>query len=99
MAMNVVYITGSNRQNILDIENAAKTIGWIVLSPVILPEGLAESCYLPIRLAMVEASDYIYVCPGGFSDAMTRAEITYATTQKMAMLTNIEQLKYVYKGE
>lgn len=70
-----------------------------MLSPVILPEGLAESCYLPIRLAMVEASDYIYVCPGGFSDAMVRTEITYAITQKMVMLTNIEQLEYVYKGD
>jgi len=92
MTSPIVFICGPEQESIIE---HATTIGWKVLSPTQIPEGLAPCSYLPIYLAMLEAADAIYILPGCDSD-IERTLIHYAGAQKITMLHTVLDLYNEY---
>lgn len=52
--------------------------GFIVLNPATLPEGLEQSEYMDICMAMVRAADVIYMLRGYEDSDGALAELAYA---------------------
>lgn len=52
--------------------------GFIVLNPATLPEGLEQSEYMDICMAMVRAADVIYILNGYKDSDVALAELAYA---------------------
>jgi len=93
--MAIIYICGpdprSHPYNFNSIAAKAKEMGFSVLNPADLPPDLYKCSYLPIYLAMLEAADLMYVLPGSDSDEC-RAQISYATAQKIPLIHSIKDL-------
>lgn len=60
--------------------------GFIVLNPATLPEGLEQSEYMDICMAMVRAADVIYMLHGYKESDGALAELTYAKKLGMEII-------------
>ena len=58
-----------------------KKRGYTVLNPATLPRDLPDNKYLPICMAMIEASDAVYMLPGWNRSQGATAEYWYAVRQ------------------
>lgn len=45
-------------------EENLRNLGYIVLSPAKLPQGMVNSQYMQINMAMIHAADAVYFLPG-----------------------------------
>lgn len=99
----ILYIAGPmrgypelNHSAFFAVEEQAKSTGWRVVNPAILPTCLPDSCYMPICLAMLEACDAIYVLPGSEDSVGAKAEMAYAAAQGITPLYSYEDLVREY---
>ena len=74
-------------------EKFAREAGAEVLNPVVsLPCHLAPCCYLPIELAMLEASDVLWLLPNSMTDSIVASCIHYARAQHITIVLNEQEL-------
>ena len=96
----ILFISGpmkgfpnKNRERFNEIEELAISLGYTVLNPATLPDGLNDEDYLPICLAMLEAADYMFsMCSNGYYHSCA-AEQAYAVAQGIHILTNEDELQ------
>ena len=91
----VVFIAAANYQfdSAVKAEKFAREAGAEVLNPTVsLPCGLAPSCYLPIEVAMLEASDIIWVVASNYRNCNLRALVHYALAQDITIVTSEQML-------
>jgi len=88
--MRKVYISGPmtginncNHHAFMSASYYWQDAGFIVLNPATLPEGLEQSEYMDICMAMVRAADAIYLLEGYENSKGALAEIAYA--EKLGM--------------
>lgn len=80
----VVYISGpiTGVKNYWEVFQEARehleALGYIVLNPSDLPEGLTDEQYMRIDLAMLDAADYIHFLPGSENSKGSNFERAYA---------------------
>lgn len=94
MTTPVVFIAATDYQfdSAVTAEKFAREAGAEVLNPTVsLPCHLARCCYLPIELAMLEASDILW-CLGGTANSNVRCCIDYAIAQKITIVLNEQEL-------
>ena len=84
----IIYISGKMRglpQNGKPYFDAAarrlQNMGFIVLNPANLPDGMPEDKYMPICISMLEAADGVYMLDGWHDSRGARSEYTYAVCQ------------------
>lgn len=105
--MVTVFIAASSRQfdQAKQTEKFAREAGAEVLNPVIsLPCHLAPCCYLPIELAMLEASDVMWLLPNSMGNSVVASCIHYARAQHITIVLNEQELveelnKYDYNEQ
>lgn len=105
--MVTVFIAASPHQfdQAKQAEKFAREAGAEVLNPVIsLPCHLAPCCYLPIELAMLEASDVMWLLPNSMGNSVVASCIHYARAQHIAIVLNEQELieelnKYDYNEQ
>lgn len=83
--MKKIYIAGPmtgyegfNRKAFSDAEIDLNHRGYIVLNPAMLPDGLEQSEYMDICLAMIRACGSIYLLSGWRESKGAKAEFCYA---------------------
>lgn len=64
-------------------EDVLRELGWQVLNPAILPDGLPDNKYMPICLAMLSAADTVMLLPGWETSRGARLEAQYAVYQRI----------------
>ena len=105
--MVTVFIAASPHQfdQAKRAEKFAREAGAEVLNPVVsLPCHLAPCCYLPIELAMLEASDVMWLLPNSMGNSNVASCIHYARAQHIAIILNEQELveelnKYDYNEQ
>lgn len=91
----VVFIAAARHQfdYAVRAEKFARNAGAVVLNPTVsLPCGLASCCYLPIELAMLEASDMMWLLPNSMTDSAVASCIHYARAQDITILLDEQEL-------
>ena len=93
-----VYISGamaSRPETFKEIFNKAQEVfekyGHTVVNPAILPQGLEKDKYMPICLAMVEASDMVFMLYGWELSKGAKLEHDYAEYQGKIIMYESEQ--------
>lgn len=105
--MVTVFIAASPHQfeRAMYAEKFAREAGAEVLNPVVsLPCHLAPCCYLPIELAMLEASDVMWLLPNSMGNSVVASCIHYARAQHITIVLNEQELveelnKYDYNEQ
>lgn len=89
----IVFISGGmtgyedyNRLAFYEAEEELRKKGYLPLNPAVLPTYLADKDYMPISIAMIEASDAIYVLRGWEDSLGSSAEVIYAMRQDKEIL-------------
>lgn len=84
----IVYIAGPmsgienyNRDAFAAAEKRLRELGYKVLNPAELPEGLGNERYMPICLAMVQAADVVALLDGAHKSAGARIEALFGEYQ------------------
>lgn len=83
----VVYLAGAitgrkdYKAEFAKWEKRLQASGYIVLNPAMLPQGLANSSYLPICLAMIDMADTVALLPGWEQSKGASFERVYAEYQ------------------
>jgi len=88
-----VYIAGPmtgynnhNRAEFFSIAADLQDLGYIVLNPATLPEGLKQSEYMDICLAMIRAASAIYMLKGYESSKGALTELAYAEKLELEII-------------
>ena len=105
--MVTVFIAASPHQfdQAKQAEKFAREAGAEVLNPIVsLPCHLAPCCYLPIELAMLEASDVLWLLPNSMGNSTVASCIHYARAQHITIVLNEQELveelnKYDYNEQ
>lgn len=95
MGPPVVFIAASPQQfdQARYAEKFARLAEAEVLNPVVsLPRHLAQCCYLPIELAMLEASDMMWLLPNSMTDPVVASCIHYARAQHITIILDEKEL-------
>ena len=81
----VVYISGAmsglpnaNRDAFYEMEAHLTLLGYAVLNPAWIPDGLSYSQYIAIDIAMLSAARYMLVLPGSDKSKGVAAEVAVA---------------------
>ena len=81
----VVYISGAmsglpnaNRDAFHEMEAQITMLGYKVLNPAWIPDGLSYSQYIAIDIAMLSAATFMLVLPGSKNSKGVAAEIAVA---------------------
>lgn len=90
----IIYIAGpikglknGNKAAFAEAAERLRNMGFVVLNPAALPEGMPVDHYMPICLAMVQAADVICMLPGWHSSAGANIELDYAKYQGKTVVT------------
>ena len=79
----IVYLAGpitgvaDYRQRFDMAERKLTDLGYTVLNPAILPEGMSKAAYMRICMAMIESADVVAFMPGWQNSAGARIEADY----------------------
>lgn len=91
--MRKIYISGPmsgikdyNKPAFMSASYDWQDKGFIVLNPATLPEGLEQSEYMDICMAMVRAADAIYMLHGYKESDGALAELAYAKKLGMEII-------------
>ena len=89
----VIYIAGPmtgyknfNRDSFNDRESMLTELGYNVLNPATLPNGLTQIQYMSICLPMVLASNSIYMLKGWAKSKGAMAELTLANKLNLEVI-------------
>lgn len=92
-----VYIAGKmtglpdlNRKAFMDAEQYLEGLGFVVLNPARLPDGLPPDRYMPLCIAMVQAADFVFMLTGWELSPGAIVERQYAMYQKKTILYETE---------
>lgn len=84
----IIYLSGpisscldTYKQTFAEAQAWFETLGYIVISPAVLPLGLANESYLPICLKMLDAADAIAMIGDWEKSAGAKMEKAYAEYQ------------------
>lgn len=83
----IVYLTGKvngdpfYRGKFVKAERIWKDLGYSVMSPAYLPQGIPEENYLAICLRMIDACDTICLLPDWLESESAIYELGYAATK------------------
>lgn len=94
MTKPVVFIAAARYQfdSAVKAEKVARDAGAEVLNPeVSLPCELPRCCYLPIELAMLEASDILWLL-GNCDNISTSSLVYYALAQNITVVLSEQEL-------
>ena len=69
-----------------DAEFNLKKLGYIVLNPAKLPQGLTDEQYMRIDMAMMDAANYIHFLPGSENSKGSNFEKAYAAYHGKAVV-------------
>lgn len=90
----VVYIAGKmtglpdkGKAAFEEAENKLHELGFVVLNPSCLPDGMRGDKYMPICLSMVNAADMLVLLPGWESSPGAMLEKSYAQYQNKFVFT------------
>ena len=84
-----IYLAGSitddpNYKNKFDeAEEYLKSLGYTVLNPTVLPEGMPYEDYFPICFAMIDVADCMVVIDGIGTSNGVKMEIDYILKNKI----------------
>lgn len=102
MRKPILFISGpmtnlpnKNRDNFNFVASYAEDIGFIVLNPSTLPDGLRFSSYMPICLAMLNGADFLFALP----DSNTVGALTeqnFAHSQGIPIIHSLQELEETY---
>ena len=95
MGPPVVFIAATDSQfdSAVKAEKFAREAGAEVLNPTVsLPCHLARCSYLPIELAMLEASDIMWLLPNSIGNSIVASCIHYARAQHITIILNGQEL-------
>lgn len=91
----IVYIAGPmtgykeyNRPAFHAKEAELKELGYCVLSPANLPDGMTVPQYMNIDIAMLQQCDYIYMLDGWEESTGAKAELAIAKSLKIRVLAS-----------
>lgn len=79
----IVYLDGpitgvaDYRQRFDMAERKLTDLGYTVLNPAILPEGMSKAAYMRICMAMIESADAVAFIPGWQNSEGARIEAEY----------------------
>lgn len=79
----IVYLCGpitgvaDYRQRFDMAERKLTDLGYTVLNPAILPEGMSKAAYMRICMAMIESADAVAFIPGWQNSEGARIEAEY----------------------
>ena len=85
----IVYISGTIRNNEEKFQEARlylESLGHIVLDPSLLPSNMPAKNYTPIRLAMLEQSEAIYMLSDFRDNELSMMELEYASHQNKKII-------------
>jgi len=70
------------------IENALKSLGYIVMNPSVLPEGFEHDEYLRVNMAMIDICDEVHFMPSWIDSKGSYFEYGYCkgTGKKIVFL-------------
>lgn len=80
----IVYISGTiinNEEKFQEARLYLESLGHIVLDPSLLPSDMPAQNYTPIRLAMLEQSEAIYMLTDFRDSELSTMELEYAAHQ------------------
>lgn len=96
--MAVVYIAGKmnglpdkGRAKFAEAAEKLRGLGFVVLNPAELPEGLAPDKYMPICLAMIDAADAVCKLDNWHDSPGANIEVRYAQYQGKSFLSATEK--------
>ena len=84
----VAYIAGkingfpNYKEKFEKAQKYLESLGYIVMNPAELPEGMPYIKYMPICLAMLEQSDIIYMLDNWTDSKGAPVELSYANVQR-----------------
>lgn len=97
----VIYVAGpmsgmvnENRESFFAMESKLKASGFIVLNPAVLPQGLSQSQYMDIDLAMLRSADVLCLLDGWQHSpgAVTEYHLAYKLGMNIVMEDQIEKI-------
>ncbi|MFA5658653.1 MAG: DUF4406 domain-containing protein [Oscillospiraceae bacterium] len=95
----IVFICGpitgveDYREKFNSAQERLESMGYIVLNPALLPEGMPHDYYMPITCAMIDASKKVFLLPGFSNSIGCAKEIDYA------VLSGKEVKRYDYNRD
>ncbi|MGF1745265.1 DUF4406 domain-containing protein [Vibrio minamisatsumaniensis] len=96
-SLNKVYIAGPmsglpdfNRTSFFSLGNRIKHLGYVVLNPAVLPDGLTQAEYMDICCAMVRAADCVVMLEGWEDSDGAVAEYHLAKKLGKALMTELD---------
>ena len=105
--MAKIYIAGkitgddSYKQKFMEAQRFLETRGHIVINPAVLPQGMSNSDYMRICMAMIDVADVVMLIPGFDSSPGAKLELNYCTytNKELAFFGRAEELQDHYGGE
>lgn len=75
-------------------QNKLEDMGYIVLNPAELPEGMGYNTYLPICISMLEAASIVYMLNDWENSKGAKTEHAYAVAQQKSIIYQSQKVEH-----